>query len=181
MYGAGDSKLGSSSDVPGCREAFASVEKLKERGWAKDGLMWRHSKWHKRKDSLTYKEAQDTICGSIIRGRIMKGLKPLADAIERVTKAADEQGYIRGIDGRKLLCRSPHSALNLQCQSTGAIIIKTGVVRLMDRLLEEGMIDISPDYVPGTGVEMFTFYHNKIVALARNSYRITSLIAGKLN
>ena len=37
IYGAGDDKLGSLADIEGCKEYFASEDKLLQRGWCRDG------------------------------------------------------------------------------------------------------------------------------------------------
>lgn len=162
IYGGADPKLGSLANVEGCREDFASVELLGKRGWVQiSNGVWRHKNWSPKKDSVTFKIAQDTVCGSIIRMRIMKGLKPLGDCIDRITKQA-EKGYLVGLDGRKLTVRSTHSALNLKLQSTGAILMKTALVRLMEKLEAEGLVTVdSKEYKPNTFVELFTFYHDE--------------------
>ena len=160
IYGGADEKLGSLADVDGCREYFASREKLLLRGWEEDGDLWRHGRWHPNKESLTIKQAQDTICGGIMRDRIMKGLKPLGDCIDRITSQS-EKGYLVGVDGRKLIVRSSHSALNLKLQSTGAILMKTAMVTLMEKYEKAGYVKIGKDYVPNKYVELFTFYHDE--------------------
>lgn len=162
LYGASDAKLGSLADVPDCREKFASLEKLEKRGWIQDTAgKWRHKQWNPKKDSLLLKEAQETVCGSIIRKRIMEGLQPLGAAIERFVKMS-EKGYLVALDGRKLNCRSSHSAFNLRLQSTGAIICKTAMVLSMERLEEEGFVVVGKDHDPLKHVQLYTFYHDEL-------------------
>lgn len=159
LYGASDGKLGSLADVPNCLENFASIEKLGQRGWIKDKSgKWRHKKWNPKKESLLLKEAQETVCGSIIRKRIMEGLKPLGAAIDRFVKMS-EKGYLVSLDGRKLECRSSHSAFNLRLQSTGAIICKTAMIFSMRKLEEEGFVVVGKDHDPKKHVQLYTFYH----------------------
>ncbi len=43
---------------------------------------------------------------------------------EKIKARIKEKGYIKGLDGRKLFCRSEHGALNTVLQSAGAIIMK---------------------------------------------------------
>lgn len=57
---------------------------------------------------------------------------------ERVDKVA-ESGYIRGLDGRGLVVRSAHAALNLLIQGGGAIICKHWLVEI-DKLKKENNI-----------------------------------------
>jgi len=52
---------------------------------------------------------------------------------------AGEQGKIKGLDGRLLMVRSPHSSLNLLIQSAGAIICKVWLVSLMKKVYRSGM------------------------------------------
>jgi DNA polymerase I-like protein with 3'-5' exonuclease and polymerase domains len=49
---------------------------------------------------------------------------------ERVSKAFIERGVLLGLDGRKLLVRSEHSALNTLLQGAGAIAMKQALVLL---------------------------------------------------
>lgn len=53
-----------------------------------------------------------------------------------VTRKAERQGYILGIDGRKIFIRSPHSALNALFQSAGAIVMKHALI-LLEQWIEE--------------------------------------------
>lgn len=162
LYGASDMKLGSLADIPNCREQFASIEKLYQRGWEKDKEgKWRHKRWSPKKESLLLKEAQETVCGSIIRKRIMEGLKPLGAAIDRFVKMS-EKGYLLSIDGRKLGCRSSHSAFNLRLQSTGAIICKTAMILTMNKLEEEGFVVVGKEHDPLKHVELYSFYHDEL-------------------
>lgn len=47
--------------------------------------------------------------------------------------------YLKGLDGRLLYVRSPHSALNLLLQSAGAVVCKTWIVKTEERLLNRGL------------------------------------------
>ena len=49
---------------------------------------------------------------------------------DRVSKAVASRGCLQGIDGRKLLIRSEHSALNTLLQGAGAIVMKKALVLL---------------------------------------------------
>lgn len=79
--------------------------------------------------------AGDAKLGEIVDGGLKEGrqlrrrfldrtpaLKKLSDAVKSKAKS---QGFLVGLDGRRLHCRSPHSALNLLLQSAGAIAMKT--------------------------------------------------------
>jgi DNA polymerase I-like protein with 3'-5' exonuclease and polymerase domains len=58
-------------------------------------------------------------------------LKLLRDAVAEKVKT---QGYLVGLDGRRLDSRSPHSALNLLLQSAGALVMKRAMVDLYKSL-----------------------------------------------
>ena len=55
-------------------------------------------------------------------------IKTLSQAIQYKVKY---HGHLRGLDGRHLPCRSPHSALNLLLQSAGAVVMKMALVNFV--------------------------------------------------
>lgn len=120
IFGAGDCKLGS---VAKLNRGEFDEDYLWENGWEKLRGGWRLSHWRAEKESITFIEAQNTVIGTQIRERIMKGLKPLGDCIDRIQKDA-EQGFLVAIDGRMMPVRGVHAALNLACQSGGALVMK---------------------------------------------------------
>jgi DNA polymerase-1 len=60
----------------------------------------------------------------------MQGLGKLVDAIKAAYKS---KGYIVGLDGRHVVLRSDHSALNTLLQGAGAIVMKQALVLFMRR------------------------------------------------
>lgn len=64
-------------------------------------------------------------------------LKILIDA---VTQQAEQRGYLKGIDGRKLFIRSAHKCLNTLLQSAGAVIMKKALIILEGKLKKLGYI-----------------------------------------
>ena len=48
-----------------------------------------------------------------------------------VANALETKGMLRGIDGRPLPCRSPHSAVNLLLQSAGAVVMKQALIEFV--------------------------------------------------
>ena len=52
--------------------------------------------------------------------------------IADIDKTVDAKGFLKGIDGRKLPCRSKHSALNVLLQSAGAVIMKKALVLFVE-------------------------------------------------
>ena len=65
----------------------------------------------------------------------MPSLKRVRD---EVTKAS-AKGKIRGIDGRVLYIRSPHSALNTLLQGAGAVVCKVWLINIMTRVRTLGV------------------------------------------
>ncbi len=83
----------------------------------------------------------DSRLGSISNGGAKEGKRLKASFVkkvpayrrltEAVSNALEMKGMLRGIDGRPLPCRSPHSALNLLLQSAGAVIMKQALVEFV--------------------------------------------------
>lgn len=90
----------------------------------------------------------------------MEGLEPLGKAIDKFTKLS-EKGYLKALDGRKLNCRSSHSALNLRLQSTGGILCKRSIIIMMEKLQDAGYVVVGKDHDPTQHVELYTFYHDE--------------------
>lgn len=66
--------------------------------------------------------------GSWARTAIGKGTPGLDKLIDKVKAKAKKQGWIKGIDGRKIYVRSQHSAFNFLLQGAGAILMKMALV-----------------------------------------------------
>ena len=81
--------------------------------------------------------------GAIVGGSAMKGgqLKDkflentpaLADLRDRITTQGEE-GFLDGLDGRRLRVRSAHAALNTLLQGAGAVVMKQAVIHLYELL-----------------------------------------------
>ena len=67
--------------------------------------------------------------GEGLKKRFMSNLPAFADLKTRVAREAT-QGWIRGLDGRRLTVRSEHAALNTLLQSAGAIVMKQALILL---------------------------------------------------
>lgn len=103
--------------------------------------------------------AGDAKIGKIIKGDASDGrqikrkflkatpaIKNLRDAVQNAIVETDrgkvvrwKRHYLKGLDGRLLHVRSPHSALNLLLQSAGALICKKWIVRTEERLVARGL------------------------------------------
>lgn len=90
--------------------------------------------------------------GSRLREQLYLKCPTLAALIESV-KQQSKQGFVYGIDGRKLYTRSQHSALNTLLQGCGAIIMKVAMV-LINRAILKQRLDA---FQVGTFHDEFTF------------------------
>jgi len=73
------------------------------------------------------------------RKAFKKNLSALADLEKAVKEKATVAKRVRGLDGRYIACRSPHSALNSLLQSAGAIVMKQALVELDNALQAQGL------------------------------------------
>ena len=76
--------------------------------------------------------------GQALIDRFLSNMPALARVRSNVQSAA-EQGRIKGIDGRVLRIRSPHSALNTLIQGAGASICKDWLVNMIQRVSSAGL------------------------------------------
>jgi len=91
--------------------------------------------------------AGDQLIGELVGGgakegkRIKKAFLDKTPALKKLREAvakAAERGYIKGLDGRHIHIRSPHSALNFLLQSAGAIICKQWLVEFDNEMQAQG-------------------------------------------
>lgn len=66
--------------------------------------------------------------GKKLRARFLRKLPALACLKEDVQAVAKERGVLFGLDGRALVVRSPHAALNTLLQAAGAVVMKKATV-----------------------------------------------------
>ena len=77
--------------------------------------------------------------GKLLRERFLSSLPTLRTLKERVDRAA-EKGFLKGLDGRKILLRHKHAALNTLLQGGGAIVMKKALC-ILDKRLKQCNID----------------------------------------
>jgi len=100
------------------------------------------------------KDAAIKKAGKTSRSNFLKNLPALGTLTNKVKGKVKKQGFLRGLDGRKLRIRSDHAALNTLLQSAGAIIMKQALVILDDDLQAAG-------YVPGLHYEFVANVHDE--------------------
>lgn len=92
--------------------------------------------------------------GAKSRRKFLKSLAALGTLTEKVAAKVKDSGALKGIDGRRLACRSTHSALNTLLQAAGAIAMKAALVILDDELKAKGL-------VPGADYEFLANVHDE--------------------
>jgi DNA polymerase I-like protein with 3'-5' exonuclease and polymerase domains len=100
-----------------------------------------------------YRQGKVTIDTFYVNLPAIKKLKDLID--RRIT----QNGHLIGIDGRKLLIRSRHSALNQLLQSTGAILMKKATCIFWDTVTNAGL-------VPGDDFQPVGYFHDELQVLS---------------
>lgn len=93
--------------------------------------------------------------GAKIRRRFLSNLPALGKLTERVAQKVKDTGSLKGIDGRRLSCRSTHSALNTLLQSAGAVAMKVAQVTMDEDLQAMG-------YLPGHDYEFCATVHDEV-------------------
>lgn len=73
---------------------------------------------------------------------------------EKIKELVEKNGYLKGLDGRKLFCRSEHGQLNTLCQAAGAIVMKKALQIADEDLQLEGL-------VPGKDYEFILNIHDE--------------------
>jgi len=64
---------------------------------------------------------------------------PALKRVRNQAQKAAERGLIRGVDGRHLHIRSPHSALNTLIQGAGASVCKDWLINMIQRINQKGI------------------------------------------
>lgn len=70
----------------------------------------------------------------------MEGVPALKKLKQKLANAVQERGYLRGLDGRALFCRSDFSALNVLLQGAGAMIMKQVIINTHNNLEAKGLV-----------------------------------------
>jgi DNA polymerase I-like protein with 3'-5' exonuclease and polymerase domains len=76
--------------------------------------------------------------GQQLINKFLSSMPALKRVRDSVTKAASK-GMIKGIDGRLLHIRSPHSALNTLIQGAGAVVCKVWLINMIKRIRRTGV------------------------------------------
>mgnify|MGYP003336726496 FL=1 len=86
----------------------------------------------------------------------MRGVPALKKLKQKIEETIGTRGYLIGLDGRTLHCRSAFKGLNVLLQSSGAIIMKQVVVGVHDKIAK------NLDLPHGKGWEQMLMVHDEI-------------------
>lgn len=92
--------------------------------------------------------------GRKARAAFLKNLPAMGELVKAVKRKAKAQGYLKGLDGRRLHVRSQHAALNTLLQSAGAVQMKRALCLLDDALQARG-------WAPGVNYEFVANVHDE--------------------
>lgn len=92
-----------------------------------------------RNNFLTNLPALGTLVTKV-KARVEPNSTKWVNGQKLVTKNPKYVGYLKGLDGRLLHCRSSHAALNTLLQSAGAILMKQALICL-DSILKETLTE----------------------------------------
>lgn len=108
--------------------------------------------------------------GKRLRAKFLKNLPALKNLVDAVQQSC-ERGYLKGLDGRHLHIRSPHSALNVLLQSAGALVCKQWIVLLEDALSNKHGLKhgIEGDYI-------FSGWIHDEVQIATRTPEVTKIV-----
>jgi DNA polymerase-1 len=101
--------------------------------------------------------------GKELRERFYKNIPAFKKLRDSITEIASKKSYLTALDGRYVPIRSEHSALNLLCQSAGAIICKKWVVEFHKLMKEKGLIE-------DVHYQQVAFVHDEIQVLVKEGY-----------
>jgi len=74
--------------------------------------------------------------GNRAKDKFFKANPAFAKLVENVKFQVAKKNTVKLLDGREVYCRSEHSALNLQIQGDGAVLMKTALRKFYDNLTE---------------------------------------------
>lgn len=102
-------------------------------------------------------DAEKREVGLEVKAKMAERFVAKASLTEAIKSVAETQGYLIGLDGRRLYPRKPHASLNLLLQSGGAVVMKKALV-ILDRDLQ------ADGFIPGRDYEFCGNIHDEAQA-----------------
>lgn len=97
----------------------------------------------------------DLVHAENLVSRLFRERPAMRHLINAVKTAAERKGYLQGLDGRKLIPRSPHSSVNLLVQAAGACVSKKAALNVGDAIVRNKWGCL--------GVKFVGFIHDEIL------------------
>jgi DNA polymerase I len=101
--------------------------------------------------------------GSAAINSFMKGIPALKKLKDKIANNIAARGYLIGLDGRPLFCRSDFKGLNVLLQSSGALIMKQVVIELHKKMYDLG-------YIYGHDWQQHAMVHDEIEISCPSNY-----------
>jgi hypothetical protein len=98
--------------------------------------------------------------GSTAINSFMKGIPALKELKNKIANNIAARGYLIGLDGRPLFCRSDFKGLNVLLQASGALIMKQVVIELHNKMYDLG-------YIYGHDWQQHAFIHDEVEVSCR--------------
>lgn len=102
--------------------------------WRSTGLP--ESEWPRFAFTKAGKLRKQSAIGAEVKDRLFNGIKGFTELKEAITKKAKANGWLKGIDGRRIRVRHAHAAMNALFQGTGAIVMKKALCIYHDDITE---------------------------------------------
>lgn len=120
--------------------------------------------------------------GYKLKKRFIKKLPALGEVLDQIERDADRDGYLLGLDGRRLHIRHKHAALNTLLQSAGALIAKKWITLFIQFMEEDGYVHgWNGDFVLNAWIhdEIQVSVRDEIAAIAKEVALEAALAAGE--
>lgn len=140
IYGGGPGLIGSRVGVePGELNEMSEAREVK-------GYMSFMRKVDKKYETPPKMVRAEITKGSRTAKKFREGISGIKDLKKGITDIAKGRKYIKAIDGRKLVVRKVHAALNLLLQGAGAIVCKVWMVQVHKVLKETYGMELGVHY-----------------------------------
>lgn len=127
--------------------------------------------WADKKDTgFTDAYLKCLLSGQEARAKYAEKIPTLTSLIKDIQDTFKKNGFLKGLDGRKLYPRNEHSACNVLFQSAGIIIMKKAIYYMDLRMSESGLI-------AGRDYEFVIWNHDEIQLEVDNKKEIVDTIS----
>jgi DNA polymerase I-like protein with 3'-5' exonuclease and polymerase domains len=140
LYGAGDLKIG--------QTLFDIMLKVKQAGYDHAFIAKTFFNGSEKPGERALRKA-----GKIAKATFIKRTPGLDKLIKAVKETCEKQGYLKGLDGRRLRIRKTHAALNTLLQSAGSLVCKRWMVEVDHELTRRHWHNI---------VQQLIWYHDEL-------------------